>query len=42
MYDVILEPGCRVFVVLALLFTDLITEGMNFFLLSKDTCPQFH
>jgi hypothetical protein len=41
MYDVIVESRCHVFVVLALLFTDLITEGSNFFLLLKDTFPQF-
>jgi len=41
MYDVMLEPRCHVFVVLARLFTELVTEGLNFFLLFKDTYLQF-
>lgn len=41
MYGVILEPRCHVLVVLALLFTELITEGLNFFLLFEDSYSQF-
>lgn len=41
MYEVTLEPQCHVFVVFALLFAELISEGLNFFLLFKDTYPQF-
>jgi len=41
MFDVILERRCHVFVVLELLFTELITEGLTFFHLFKDTYPRF-